>query len=89
MASLERFELYKKLKDQGFPQGGAGTWIMNPQKDEKVYIPLVEEIFTQFIADPSDWELMIDAMVNVWIEQHGNNKTKKTGTQNTRNNSGK
>lgn len=61
------FELYKRLKDAGFPQGGAGNWMLNPDNDEKVYIPLPGELYTQFIGDPAHWEKMRDAMAEVWI----------------------
>lgn len=61
------FELYKRLKDAGFPQGGAGSWMLNPDNDEQVYVPLPGEIYTQFLGDPAEWADMSKAMAEVWI----------------------
>lgn len=62
------FELYKQLRDAGFPQGGSGSYILDPNTDEKVYKPLPSEIYTLFVADPSGWDKMLEAMSKVWLE---------------------
>lgn len=62
------YNLYKQLKAAGFPQGGQGTWIQDPESDEKVYVPSSSEIFALFLGDPKDWQKMTDAMARVWID---------------------
>lgn len=68
-----RFHLYKTLKDAGFPQGGAGAFMIHPETDERVYIARPEEIYAQYLADPKGWEMLTDFMAKAWIE----NKTGK------------
>ncbi len=72
---MERYNLYKKLKDAGFPQGGSGSYMVDPNSNESVYIPQPSEIYTQYLADPSSWTEMGDAMATVWLKQHGYDTT--------------
>lgn len=65
---LKGFALYKKLKDLRYPQGGMGRWVEDPNSTEKVYIPRPEELYTQFIGDPSQWQELQDTLARVWIE---------------------
>lgn len=65
---MDRYNLYKQLKDKGFPQGGSGSFLVDPKTDERVYIPKVEEILTQYVGDPKDWDKMVEAMTRVWID---------------------
>ena len=65
---MDRFNLYQTLKDKGFPQGGNGYYLIHPETDEKVYVPKPEEIYTQFIGDPTQWDKLVDAMAHVWIQ---------------------
>ncbi len=66
---LSGFDLYKKLKDAGFPQGGIGAFEEDLISPEKVYIPHISEVYGQFIADPKDWDKLRDAMCRVWIDK--------------------
>lgn len=65
---LEGFALYKKLKDNGYPQGGMGRFVEDPNGLTKVYIPRPEEIYTHFIADPNGWQALTDTLTRAWIE---------------------
>lgn len=64
------YDLYLKLKEAGFPQGGSGKFLQHPDKDEKVYVPTAPEVFTAYIGDPEDWQKMVDAMAGVWMEKN-------------------
>jgi len=66
---MTKFELYLELKKKGFPQGGSGSYLKDPKTEEMVYIPKFEEIFTQFIGDPIDHEVLVDTLAKVWIER--------------------
>lgn len=65
---LQGIELYKELKAKGFPQGGQGSYYIDPKTSERFYKPTPDEIYNQFISDPNGWEGMVDAMVRVWIQ---------------------
>lgn len=65
---MDRYTLYLKLKNAGYPQGGSGNYLSHPDKDEKVYIPTSGEIYTMFIGDPEQWEKMTDCLAQVWID---------------------
>ncbi len=74
-----RFDLYKRLKEAGYPQGGGGQYMGDPDSNVKVYIPTYQELLTHYVADPKDWELMVDAITKVWINnKNGNTKTKES-----------
>jgi len=68
IAPLKGIELYKALAKAGFPQGGQGNWYAEENGDQKYYIPTPEEIYTQYLADPSQWQSLTDALARVWIE---------------------
>lgn len=76
---ISGFALYKLLKESGFAQGGSGMFMQDPDSNEKVYIPLPGEVYTQFLGDPKDWQVLTDAMVRVWLEQHGTTKKETSG----------
>ena len=43
------YELARRLKDAGFPQGGKGNWVLPPESivvrhSDRVYVPSLEEI---------------------------------------------
>lgn len=65
---LEGFALYKKLKDERYPQGGMGEWWEDPNGTDKVYVPRPEEIYTHFLGNKQEWDELRDALVRVWIE---------------------
>ena len=65
---LEGFELYKKLAEKGFYQGGMGQWMEDVNGTERVYIPHPTEVITYFIGDPDKWDLMRDAIIRAYIE---------------------
>lgn len=67
---LEGYELYAKLRDVGFYQGGVGTTMENPTGVDKVYVPEVAELYQSFALNPSGWEKVRDALCRVWIEMH-------------------
>lgn len=72
--SLSGMALWKQLKESNFPQGGVGSWLKDPNSDEKYYIPHPAEIYQAYIADPIDWEIMSEAMGRVWLENKENAK---------------
>lgn len=59
---------WQQLKEAGFPQGGVGTWLKDPNSDEKYYIPHPAEVYQLFIANPQDWEKMSEAMAKIWLQ---------------------
>lgn len=65
---LEGFALYKKLKDERYPQGGMGEWWEDPNGTDKVYVPRPEEIYTHYLGNKQEWDELRDALVRVWIE---------------------
>jgi hypothetical protein len=65
---LKGFELYRKLKELRFPQGGMGQWWENPNGTDKVYVPRPEELYTMFIGDPQAWDELRDTLARTWIE---------------------
>jgi hypothetical protein len=69
---LEGYELYAKLRDTGFWQGGVGATMENPSGIDKVYVPEVAELYQSFALDPEGWEKVRDALCRVWIEMHEN-----------------
>ena len=73
---LEGFTLYKALKDNGFPQGGIGQNIEDPNSTEQAYIPEVSEVYQAFLLDPMGWGNVRDALCREWIkhkqEYYGN-----------------
>lgn len=66
---MERFKLYQELKNAGFPQGGSGIYMNDPDSNERVYIPTPSEIYATFLGNPGDWTDMVDAMAEVWIKR--------------------
>lgn len=64
---LEGIELYRALKEHGFPQGGQGSYMSDPQTAERFYIPKPDEIFNQFLANPEGWQNLVDVMSRAWI----------------------
>ena len=73
---LKGMELYKALKEAGYPQGGVGNWYLDPSTGEKYYIPQPSEIYTEFIADPSIWEEVGDTLARLWLEKSLKNNPK-------------
>lgn len=68
---LEGYDLYTKLKEIGYPQGGAmGTYMQNENGIEYVYIPHVQEVLAFFSGDPEKWEGMRDGVIRTYIELH-------------------
>lgn len=65
---LEGFELYKALKDKGYPQGGMGQTMEDPNGIERVYIPHPNEVQAFFIENPDKMEAMRDAIIRAYIE---------------------
>lgn len=65
---LKGFELYRELKARGFPQGGVGSFMEDPNGTEKVYVPHPSEIYASFVGDPSQWNALRDAMIQVWLK---------------------
>lgn len=65
---MERYNLYLSLKKAGFPQGGSGNYIQDPDSSEKVYVPTSGEIYSMFLADPDGWQSMTDCLAQVWID---------------------
>lgn len=68
---LEGYALYKALRAAGFPQGGVGHYIQDPNSADSVYVPHVSEVYTQFLADPQQWEALRDAICREWIKNQG------------------
>lgn len=65
---LEDFELYNRLKEIGYPQGGGGSYLENPMNIDKVYVPTAQEVIAFFIGDPDKWEHMRDGIIRTYIE---------------------
>ncbi len=65
---LEGFELYRALKEKGFPQGGGGENMEDVNGTEIVYIPTYGEVIAFFIADPNKMYQMRDAVIRAYIE---------------------
>jgi len=68
--NMDKLELYTKLKKAGFPQGGSGQRLLDPNSDKSVYMPTVEELLTQYLADPEQWAEMRDAIAMQWLALH-------------------
>ncbi len=69
---LEGYELYAKLRDIGYPQGGMGNIMENPNGVDKVYVPHANEVMSFFVGDPDKWEAMRDGVIRTYIEINGN-----------------
>lgn len=71
---LEDFELYAKLRDLGFPQGGMGATMENVNGVDKAYVPEVSEVYQAFILNPDGWGDVRDSLCREWIKikEHGN-----------------
>jgi len=65
---LEGFELYRALEQKGFPQGGSGQIMEDPNGTTKAYIPTYGEVIAFFMADPEKMEQMRDAVIRAYIE---------------------
>lgn len=65
---LEGYELYARLRDMGYYQGGIGMTMENPNGIDKVYIPEASEIYPSFAIDPDKWNIVRDSLCRVWIE---------------------
>ena len=65
---LMGFDLYKKLKDGRYPQGGQGDWWENPNGTDRVYVPRPEELYTHFLGDPDAWNKLRDVLARAWLE---------------------
>lgn len=66
---LEGYELYAKLKELNYFQGGAmGFYMENPNGIEKVYVPHPQEVIAFFTGDPEKWEGMRDGIIRTYIE---------------------
>lgn len=65
---LRDFDLYKALKEAGFPQGGIGQYMESPLTAEKVYMPHASEIYAQFAQDPQGWDIIRDYLALAFIE---------------------
>ncbi len=65
---LEGYELYAKLRDIGYYQGGGGQTMENPNGIDKVYIPTAQEVITYFTGDPEKWDKMRDGIIRAYIE---------------------
>lgn len=69
---LEGYELYKKLQEVDFPQGGVmGNYMEDPNGTEKVYVPHVQEVLGFFTGNPDKWEGMRDGIIRTYIELNG------------------
>ncbi len=64
-------ELYKRLKDSGYPQGGQGMFIVSPDSGERYYMPLPSELYAQLALSPKDWQKVSDALAGIYIEHYG------------------
>lgn len=62
------YPLYKELKECGFPQGGTGTWLQDPNSDDKVYVPELSELISTFLGDPPAWIKLKEAVTKAWIQ---------------------
>jgi len=62
-----KFETLKQLKAKGFPQGGAGNFVVDPDTSEKFYNPQPSEIYSHFVGDPSAWGELGEAMAQCWL----------------------
>lgn len=61
-------ELCKSLRNKGFPQGGTGIFIQDPETGEKFYKPQPAEVYAQFILDPDGWDKVTEALIKVWVD---------------------
>jgi len=64
-----KFDTLKQLKAKGFPQGGAGNFVVDPDTGEKFYKPHPSELYNQFLGDPTQWGELAEAMAQVWLSQ--------------------
>lgn len=70
---LEGFELYSKLKDTGYYQGGSGYYMENSNGIDKVYVPQAQEIISFFSGDPEKWDQMRDGIIRAYLEIYESN----------------
>lgn len=68
---LEGFELYSRLKDTGYFQGGTGYYMENPNGIDKVYVPTAQEVISFFTGNPEKWDLMRDGIIRAYLEING------------------
>ena len=74
------YELAKKLKKCGFPQGGDGKWIGPPdalmwRNDDRVYVPTLEELIeacgmehvVRAILEKQIIEITREAVARLWL----------------------
>ncbi len=69
---LEGYGLYAALRDIGYPQGGMGNMMENPNGVDKAYVPHAQEVLAFFSGDPDKWELMRDGIIRTYIEIQNN-----------------
>lgn len=70
-----RFDLYKRLKEAQYPQGGGGQYMLDPDSNQKVYVPTYQELLTHYVSDPKGWEVMVDTITKVWIDNKNGKQT--------------
>lgn len=67
---LEGYELYAKLNDLGFYQGGVGEYMESVSSTDRVYLPHASEIYASFAQDPQGWAVIRDYLARAFIELH-------------------
>lgn len=67
---LEGYELYAKLKQLGFFQGGVGEYMESVSSTDRVYLPHASEIYASFAQDPQGWDVIRDYLARAFIELH-------------------
>ena len=70
---LEGFELYAKLRDINYPQGGLGVSMENPANIDKAYVPTAQEVISFFAGNPEQWDALRDGIIRTYIEIYENN----------------
>lgn len=65
---LDGYDLYLKLRDTGYFQGGSGQYVEDPNGIDRVYVPTAQEVITFFTGDPEKWDLMRDGIVRAYLD---------------------
>lgn len=67
---LEGYELYAKLKQLGYFQGGVGEYMESVSSTDRVYLPHASEIYASFAQNPEGWNVIRDYLARAFIELH-------------------
>lgn len=67
---LKDLALWKELANKGFPQGGSGNWIVDPDDGNKYYVPQPSELYQSFVNDPEGWNDVGEALGRVWVDKN-------------------